>query len=85
MSVSIFEAIETMIWKLLIAPVVRIVSKFFETTRAIRTTNMDIRLKNGNLYKIPTFATLEMRRNWAKLSFAKTSGTVTGESGKIGQ
>ena len=48
MSDSIFEAIETMIWKLLIAPVVRIVSKFFETTRAIRTTNMDIRLKNGN-------------------------------------
>ena len=32
-----FEAIETIIWKLPIAPVVRIVSKYFETTRAIGT------------------------------------------------
>ena len=32
-----FEAIETIIWKLSIAPVVRIVSKYFETTGAIRT------------------------------------------------
>ena len=32
-----FEAIETIIWKLPIAPVVRIVSKYFETTGAIRT------------------------------------------------
>ena len=32
-----FEAIETIIWKLPIAPVVRIVSKYFETIGAIRT------------------------------------------------
>ena len=32
-----FEAIETIIWKLPIAPVVRIVSKYFETTGAIGT------------------------------------------------
>ena len=32
-----FEAIETIIWKLSIAPVVWIVSKYFETTGAIRT------------------------------------------------
>ena len=32
-----FEAIETIIWKLPIAPVVRIVSKYFETTGTIRT------------------------------------------------
>ena len=33
----VFEAFETIIWKLPIVPVVRIVSKFFETTRAIET------------------------------------------------
>ena len=32
-----FEAIETIIWKLPIAPVVRVVSKYFETTGTIRT------------------------------------------------
>ena len=32
-----FEATETIIWKLPIAPVVRIVSKYFETTGAIGT------------------------------------------------
>ena len=32
-----FEAIETIIWKLPIAPVVRIVSKYFETAGAIGT------------------------------------------------
>ena len=32
-----FEAIETIMWKLPIAPVVRIVSKYFETTVAIGT------------------------------------------------
>ena len=32
-----FEAIETIIWKLPIAPVVRIVSKYFETTGTIGT------------------------------------------------
>ena len=32
-----FEAIETIIWKLPIAPVVWIVSKYFETTGAIGT------------------------------------------------
>ena len=33
----VFEAIETIIWKLTIAPVVRIVSKYFEMTGAIGT------------------------------------------------
>ena len=33
----VFEAIETIVWKLQIVLVVRIVSKFFETTGAIGT------------------------------------------------
>ena len=33
----VFEAIETIIWKLPIAPVVRIFSKYFETSGPIRT------------------------------------------------
>ena len=38
----VFEAIETIIWKLPIVPVIRIVAKFFETTRAIGTIGMII-------------------------------------------
>ena len=41
----VFEAIETIIWKLPIVPVIRIVSKFFETIRAIGSTDLASRLR----------------------------------------
>ena len=45
-----FEAIETITWKLPIVPVVRIVSKFFETARAIGTIRMIIWKAGLNKY-----------------------------------